>query len=168
MSGYRVNPGQSSSSSSSTQSPSSAPSPTRAYEYPDSVLLKLARRPKSSSAPIYGTSWDTRIALSYGDRYGRLKWMKEYDEFCNIVERNRIAAADRKYDTLAAISARSVSENLSQISADALACLPDHVLDLVTDEIMADPRVLTTLKDSVWDGFPIRTLRRIWDGLYER
>lgn len=84
------------------------------------------------------------------------------------MEKNRIVAADRKYDTLAAISARRISENLNQISADALACLPDHVLDLVRDEIMADPRVLTTLKDSVWDGFPIRTLRSIWDGLYER
>ena len=94
--------------------------------------------------------------------------MKEYDEFYNIVEKNRIAAADRKYDTLAAISARSVSKNLCQISANALACLPDHVLDLVADEIMADPGVLTTLKDNVWDGFPIRTLQRIWDGLYER
>lgn len=94
--------------------------------------------------------------------------MKEYDEFCNIVEKNRIAAADRNYNTLAAISARSVSKNLGQISANALTCLPDHVLDLVADEIMADPGVLTTLKDNVWDGFPIRTLQRIWDGLYER
>lgn len=94
--------------------------------------------------------------------------MKEYDEFCIIVEKNRISAANRKYETLVAISARSVSKNLHQISADALACLPDHVLDLVADEIMADPRVLTTLKDAVWDSFPIRTLQRIWDGLYER
>ena len=94
--------------------------------------------------------------------------MKEYDDFCNIVEKNRIAAADRKYDTLAALCARSVAGNLSETSADGLACLPDHVLDLVTDEIMADPGVLTTLKDAVWDGFPIRILQRIWDGLYER
>lgn len=112
--------------------------------------------------------WEKRIPLTYGSKYQHLSWMKEYEEFCRIVEGNRKAAFQRKHETLVERSARSVAQNLSRVSPEALGFLPDHVLSIVVEEIMADPKVLMTLKDDVWDVFPLAVLQAIWDSLYER
>ena len=94
--------------------------------------------------------------------------MKQYWRFSTIVEKNRRAASQRKHETLVQRSAKSVAQNLSMFSPGALNYLPDHVLTLVVEEIMADPRVMVTVKDDAWDLFPVPMLQAIWDALYER
>ena len=94
--------------------------------------------------------------------------MPEYEEYCRIVEKSRRDAADRKYETLVQRSAKSVARNLCRISPEAVASLPDHVLGLVIDEVMANPKILMTLKHDIWDAFPLLVLQEIWDRLYQR
>lgn len=123
------------------------------------------RIPPSAQGNI---GWEKRIPLTYGEGYQHLSWMPEYEEFCRIVEKSRRDAADRKHETLVQRSARSVARNLCRISPEAIVYLPDHVLGLVVDEIMANPKILVTLKDDIWDAFPLSVLQEIWDRLYQR
>lgn len=112
--------------------------------------------------------WETRIPLTYGSHSLQLRKTADYAEFCDIVEKNRRGAADRKYETLVQRSAKVVAQHLSRIDAKSISGLPEHLLGLVVGEVLADPRVLVGVRHDVWDSLPLEALRGIWDGLYER